>query len=86
VLRRRLERSVIYAHWDYPERPRSLGERLRRIRLDLRLQVKQVAAAIDVCETAIANWERRGVVPTPRLLERIREFYQSKGHLLAARL
>jgi hypothetical protein len=84
VLRRRLERSVIYAHWDYPERPRSVGEKLRRMRLDLRLQIKEVAAAVGVCETTIINWERRGVVPKPERFRRIRDFYQSKGHPLAS--
>lgn len=86
VLHRHLERSVIYAHWDYPERPRLLGERPRRRKLDLRLQIKEVAAAIGVCETTIINWERRGVMPSPRLLRRIREYYRATRHSLAVSL
>jgi DNA-binding XRE family transcriptional regulator len=85
-LHRELLRSVIYSYQGYAERPRSLGQKLRRIRLDLRLQIKDVAAAIGVCETTIINWERRGVTPSPELFQRLREFYRSRRHSLAGQL
>ena len=69
VLRRRLERSVVYAHPGYPEMPRSLGQKLREMRMELRLQINDVAAAVGVCETTIINWEHGEVVPSPNLLE-----------------
>jgi DNA-binding XRE family transcriptional regulator len=84
MVRRQLCRSVIHAHRYYPERPRSLGEKLRRMRLDLRLQIKEVAAAVGVCETTVINWERRRVIPKPERSQRIRDFYQSKGHSLTS--
>jgi transcriptional regulator with XRE-family HTH domain len=63
-----------------------LGQKLRRMRLDLRLQIREVAATIGVCETTITNWEHRGVAPSPKLFRQLREFYQSKGHSLAGSL
>ncbi len=86
IVCRELPRAIIYAYCDYPDRPRSLGQKLRRMRLDLRLHIKEVAAAVGVCEATMINWERRDVVPSPELLHRVREFYQSRGHSLAGRL
>jgi transcriptional regulator with XRE-family HTH domain len=48
--------------------------------------MKEVAAAVGVCETTITNWERRGVTPKPERLRRIREFYESAEPSRAARL
>lgn len=84
VVDKPLPASVI--HPDYPQNPRSLGQKLRKIRLDLRLQISQVAEATGTSEKTITNWERYGMTPSPRLLEGIREFYRAQGHPLADRL
>ena len=60
---------------DYPEFPKTFGEKLRKIRLDQGYQIKQVARAIGVKQDSIINWERRGMQPRKDLLGRLLEFY-----------
>ena len=84
VVHKPLHRSVI--HHDYPENPRSLGQKLKRTRIDLRLQIKQVAQATGVNECTIINWEYDRCMPRDRLLDTVREFYQSQGHSMTAQL
>ncbi len=41
----------------YPKRLKTLGDHLRKRRLDLKLQQKEVAKKLDVSEATIYNWE-----------------------------
>ena len=68
-----LEKSII--HPDYPVNPQSFGEKIRKIRLDKGLQIKDVADAIGVTEDSVINWERRGMRPRKGLMERLVGFY-----------
>jgi len=58
----------------YPEDPRSLGEHLRRARLDRRLPQRQVAAAIGCSQASLANWEMGHRAPEARFLPGILAF------------
>ena len=54
-------------HLDYPDTLKSPGQLPRRIRLDLRLQIKQVAQGTGINEWTIINWEEERRVPRRRL-------------------
>ena len=84
ILRKPLHRALIYH--DYPLDPHFLGQKLKRIRLDLRLQIKQVAQATGINESTIIRWEYDRFPPRSDLLDRVREFYPRQEHPLAARL
>jgi ribosome-binding protein aMBF1 (putative translation factor) len=49
----------------YPGSPKTFGEHIRKHRMDLGLQIKQLAAKIGVDEMTIINWEQ-GRVKKPR--------------------
>jgi DNA-binding XRE family transcriptional regulator len=49
----------------YPENPQTLGEHIRKCRMDSGLQIKQLAKQIGVDEMTIINWEV-GRVKNPR--------------------
>ena len=51
----------------YPLALRTLGDHLRKKRLDLRLLQREVAARLGVDETTICNWESHRTAPQPRL-------------------
>ena len=58
----------------YPESPKTLGEHLRRARLDRGLPQRQVAAAIGCHHASLLNWERGRREPEPRYLAGILRF------------
>ena len=84
MLHKPLHRSVI-CH-DYPVAPHSLGQRLKRIRLDLGLQIKQVAATVGLSEGTIIDWEYDRLTPRSDPLDRLRKFYRGHRHPLVAQL
>jgi len=57
----------------YPLEPRSLGEHVKKKRLDLGLRQVQLAERIGVTESTIWNWEH-GTSPAPEHHARIREW------------
>ena len=67
-----LRRGPLSAHYCFPPSlfrpecpacPSSLGELLRRMRMDLGLTMKQVAEGFGVCYEAVVNWEVHGCQP-----------------------
>ncbi|MDR7435959.1 MAG: helix-turn-helix transcriptional regulator [Armatimonadota bacterium] len=58
----------------YPAHPRSLGEHLRKRRLDLGLSQSQVAKQLGVDEMTVVNWEKGRTQPSIRYLPRILAF------------
>jgi transcriptional regulator with XRE-family HTH domain len=63
----------------YPENPASPGECLRKIRFDLRLQIKHTAGQVGLNENTIIGWESRGVKPKKQKLLKLLQFYLQKG-------
>ena len=61
----------------YPKNPANFGDRLRIMRIDAGLQIKELAKVIDVTEDTIINWEMRGVSPTPHNLKKILQWINS---------
>jgi transcriptional regulator with XRE-family HTH domain len=55
----------------YPKEISTLGDHIRKHRLDHNLMQKQVADQIGVDEATITNWERNAAVPTVRYMPAI---------------
>ena len=58
----------------YPRTLKTLGDHLRKRRLDLNLLQKEVAQKIGVGETSVYNWENNLAKPALRFIPRIIEF------------
>jgi DNA-binding XRE family transcriptional regulator len=59
---------------NYPNKVRTLGDRLRAKRLDLGLYQKDVAALLGVTEDTICYWENNRVKPSKKLAQTITQF------------
>lgn len=62
---------------DYPKNPQTLGERIRKARMDKGLMIKELAEIIGVTEETVINWEIRGSKPRGESFERVREFIEA---------
>jgi DNA-binding XRE family transcriptional regulator len=61
----------------YPKEPKSLGERIRKARMDRGLLIRELAFQIGVTEDTVINWEIRDIKPEGRNLEKVIEFLGS---------
>jgi DNA-binding transcriptional regulator YiaG len=61
---------------NYPANPETLGEHLRKKRIDLHLSMSQLAASLGfgITDTAIEKWEKNQNRPTQEHRDRIVEF------------
>ncbi|PJC48812.1 MAG: hypothetical protein CO035_01520, partial [Candidatus Omnitrophica bacterium CG_4_9_14_0_2_um_filter_42_8] len=60
----------------YPKNPKTLGERIRKTRMDRGMKIKELAEIIGVTPDSIINWEIRGVKPRGRKLEKVKTFLE----------
>jgi len=58
----------------YPREPKTLGDHLRKRRLDLGLLQKEAAAKLGVDVKTVTNWERQRTQPKIRFLPPIFRF------------
>ncbi len=58
----------------YPIKPKTLGLKLRKKRMDLGLQIKELAQFLSVTQDTIINCELRNVKPSRRNLEKVHKF------------
>ncbi len=58
----------------YPVNPKTIGEHIRKKRMDCRLMQSDVANIIGVSEESIWNWENGVTMPRKKNLKRINEF------------
>lgn len=58
----------------YPHEPKTLGEHIRKRRLDLGLTLKDVERLLDVSYRSVSDWERDKFLPTVRVMPTIIEF------------
>jgi len=58
----------------YPKEPKTLGEQLKRWRLDLGLRQCDVAADLGVTAQTVRHWESGKHPPPVRLIPRIQDF------------
>ncbi len=70
-----LEAEVNLLDFDpkYPKEPKTLGERIRKARMDKGLMIKEVAELVGVTEDTVINWEIRARKPRKRSLEKLKE-------------
>ena len=65
-------------HWksnqQAPSQPQTLGEQIKKHRLELHWLQTGVATKIRISSTSISNWERGITSPSRRMIKRIREF------------
>jgi DNA-binding transcriptional regulator YiaG len=66
-------------HPDYPKNPRNLGQFLKKIRMDLGLQIKEAARFSGLDYDTIIGWEVGGVKPKKQYLKKLLKFYEGKG-------
>ncbi|MBI3089379.1 MAG: helix-turn-helix domain-containing protein [Candidatus Tectomicrobia bacterium] len=69
----------------YPKNIKTLGDQLRKKRLDLGLLQKDVAEVIGVDATTIYNWEKGRVVPARRYVKEIIRFLDQLRSCSASR-
>ena len=58
----------------YPKNPQTIGEKLRKARMDRRMTLKETAALFGVSDTSVINWEIRGKMPEVSRMEKVKEF------------
>ncbi|MHC4183281.1 MAG: helix-turn-helix domain-containing protein [Planctomycetota bacterium] len=58
----------------YPQTPNTLGDHLRKRRLDLKFLQKEVVQRLGVCNPSIYNWENNLTKPALRYIPKIIEF------------
>jgi len=58
----------------YPKTLKTLGDHLRKRRLDLKLLQKELAQKLDISETSIYNWENNRASPSLYLIPKIMKF------------
>jgi DNA-binding XRE family transcriptional regulator len=63
----------------YPKGLKTIGDLLRRKRLDLSLFQKDVAEIMGVSVDTICYWENGRVKPSRRLSQRIAQFFENGG-------
>lgn len=59
---------------NYPENPKTIGEHLRRVRIDKNLLQREVADIIEVDTATIENWEKGKAKPQPKFHLQIIDF------------
>jgi DNA-binding transcriptional regulator YiaG len=57
-----------------PKEPKTLGEHVRKRRLERHLLQYQLAKLLGVDRISVQNWERRVYEPSPRVIEKVIRF------------
>ena len=58
----------------YPANPKTLGDYIRKRRLELRLLQKDVASFVGVCEDTVTLWENNQTEPKAKYVAKIIQF------------
>lgn len=65
---------------NYPKSPTTLGEKIRKHRIDQGLLVKDLAQILSVTDDTITGWENRGVLPGGGNLIKVNAFLGVLGN------
>src|SRR5580658_497395 len=57
-----------------PTIPKTLGEKIKKHRLELGLFQRDAAAKIGISSATLSNWERGIIIPERRMQKKIRDF------------
>jgi len=63
----------------YPRELNTLGDHVRKRRLELGMQQKDVARRLGVDEMTVNNWERHRTTPAPGFIGKIRGFLDDES-------
>ena len=67
----------------YPKNPRTLGEHIRKWRMEQGLLIKDFAKQIGVTADSVINWEKRGLVPRYKSsIQRLSEMVPEVGRFI----
>ena len=73
-------------HWKsnqrVPTQPATLGEQIKKHRLELHWFQTGVAAKLGISSTSVSNWERGLTSPSRRMTKRIQEFLEYAPKLI----
>ena len=72
----RVDFNLLELNPRYPKNPRTLGEKMRKARMDKGLLIRELAAQLGVTEDTVINWEIRGLTPHKRHLRAIKSFLE----------
>jgi len=68
--------SKLLADPTYPIKPKTFGKKLGKKRMDLGLQIKELAEYLGVTRDTIINWELRNVKPINKNLTMVKRFLE----------
>ena len=68
-----IEIDLLLLNPTYPKEPKTLGERIRKARMDRGLTMKALASILGVATMTVSRWELGKTKPTELGLERIKE-------------
>lgn len=66
----------LLANPSYPTEPETFGQKLRKKRMDLGLQLKELAQFFGVTEDTVINWELRGRRSRGKNSKKVEDFLQ----------
>ena len=68
----------------YPKDPKTLGEHIRKARMDQHVMVKELAERVGIVPKTVINWEKHNLKPTRRHWERLRTVLGLGGEVLGS--
>lgn len=74
VTRRQLVKLYYSGDPQYPKRIKTIGDKLRVVRLENAISIRKCAKKLGVDQSTIAGWEIRGRTPIPRLMQKVERF------------
>ena len=73
----RISGFILIIYREGKNHSQTLGEKLRKVRMDNGLMTKEFARLIGVTSDTVINWEIRDIKPEGENLERVREFLEN---------
>lgn len=74
-----IELNLLESDPDYPKEPKTLGERIRKTRMDRGLYIRELANRLGVTSDTIINWEIRGIKPSAANLKKLKVYMRAKN-------
>ena len=74
-----IEINLLEFNPKYPKNLQTLGEKIRKARMDKGLEIKELADVIGVTSDSVINWEIRGVKPRRKYRNRLTEILNIKS-------
>ena len=62
----------------YPKNPQTLGERIRKARMDRGMKIKELASQLGVTDDTVINWEVRGIKPRKKVYKKLLKFISAR--------